>query len=205
MKDRDDNFIGKYYTDVWHFIHDNCLPYFYKGRKMYRYKKWSRHHRVFIIDFPSYVGVISVTYYNNKNEDTIWIKKTECGEKTCWVIINKNGIYKRSLKVNRKGKHQYYSKMPFYSHTNRFLTTNIKGFMHNPELVFNKILKDINLLKRPGIEWSYEPKVYQELIKHKNPYVFIDKHNKDFQKKNKEEIFNIVKQHNIQNNLLTPQ
>lgn len=196
MKDRDDNFIGKYYTDVWHFIHNNCLPGFYKGRKSYHYKKWSRYHRVFIINLPSYEGVISITYRNNKNEDTIWIKKTEYGEKTRWVIINKNGIYKRSLKVNRKGKHEYKSKMCFYSHTNKFLNGYIKGYIYEPELVFNKILKDISLLKRPGIEWTYEPEIYQELIKHKDPYLFIDKYNKDFQNKNKEEIYNIIKQYN---------
>jgi len=186
MKDRDDNLIGQYFSDIWYFIDDVYLKYDRHGCK-----RIDRNTRMFYIDDEHR---ICVKYYPEK--DCIYIteifssvryKKNAKITKTekRWIKIDKSGIYNCGFK--------YKNKMGCYNHTNKFLKGYIKGYMCDPELVFNKILKEINLSKRPGIEWSYEPKIYQELIKHKNPYAFIDKHNKDFQKKNKKEIYNIIK------------
>ena len=89
--------------------------------------------------------------------------------------------------------------MGYYSYGNSFLGTAITSYMNNPELVFNRILKDINLSYRPDIEWTYAPKIYQEIANSINPLQLAKRLNKMYSPDvTKEEIEALVEQHRIE-------
>ena len=121
-----------------------------------------------------------------------YIKERAYYKRSCYkTVITKQGI------LNCHGNN--FRRMGYYSYGNSFLGTAITSYMNNPELVFNRILKDINLLYRPDIEWTYAPKIYQEIANSENSLKLAKKLNKMYSPDvTKEMIDALVEEHRIE-------
>jgi hypothetical protein len=77
------------------------------------------------------------------------------------IIITKQGI------LRCPGK--YFKRMPYYSYGNQCMGYSLESYDVEPNNVFNKILKDINLFYRPDMSWSYMPDMYKSLANQECP------------------------------------
>jgi len=109
---------------------------------------------------------------NLDNGDYVYVKDRTYYKRTCYkTIITKQGIL--NCYNNKRFK-----RMGYYSYGNSLLGYGINNFLSEPDMVFNRILKDINLYYRPDMEWTYAPRVYELLANSENSLKLAKKLNK---------------------------
>lgn len=121
-----------------------------------------------------------------------YVKDRTYYKRTCYkTIITKQGILNCF--------NNYFRRMGYYSYGNNLLGTSINNFLFEPDHVFNRILKDINLSYRPDMQWTYAPEVYGLLANSENSLKLAKKLNKIWNPGiSKSEIDSLVEKHRIE-------
>lgn len=138
---------------------------------------------------------LTVTYYSDNDkiivkevrQQILWrhVLKNNPGQINEWEYVKEKRYYKSDIYkcvITRQGvlncHANNFRRMAYYSYANNFLGTAINSSLFNPEIVFNRILKDINLSYRPDMEWTYFPTIYQEIANSITPLKLAKKLNK---------------------------